>query len=362
MPQKAIPFWFMRGGSSRGPYFKRDDLPTDLEALSEVLIAVVGAGHELNIDGIGGGAAVTTKVAMLSPSKLPGVDVDYFFAQVGVTEKIVDYKPTCGNILAGVGPAAIEMGLVAAQEGVTRVVINSVNTGAKVEAVVQTPGGHVSYAGDTVIAGVPGASAPISLLFMDVVGSSCGALFPTGNPIDVIDGVSVSCGDVAMPVVIGRAADFGITGKESAAELDDNAALFEKIESVRLKAGALMGLGDVTKSVTPKFALLSEPTQAGCTIAARYFMPWKTHPSMAVTGAQCIASCAVHPDTVAHGLAVVGEGSPLNVAIEHPSGEIDVLMDFTVDGGVYTLKTAGLLRTARLLARGELMVPEGLGA
>ena len=163
MPQKAIPFWFMRGGSSRGPYFKRDDLPTDLEALSKVLIAVVGAGHELNIDGIGGGAAVTTKVAMLSPSKLPGVDVDYFFAQVGVTEKIVDYKPTCGNILAGVGPAAIEMGLVAAQEGVTRVVINSVNTGAKVEAVVQTPGGHVSYAGDTVIAGVPGASAPISL-------------------------------------------------------------------------------------------------------------------------------------------------------------------------------------------------------
>ena len=172
MPQKAIPFWFMRGGSSRGPYFKRDDLPADLETLSEVLTAEVGAGHELNIDGIGGGAAVTTKVAMLSPSKLPGVDVDYFFAQVGVTEKIVDYKPTCGNILAGVGPAAIEMGLVEAQEGVTRVVINSVNTGARVEAVIQTPGGHVSYAGDTEIAGVPGTSAPISLLFMDVVGSS----------------------------------------------------------------------------------------------------------------------------------------------------------------------------------------------
>ena len=362
MPQRAIPFWFMRGGSSRGPYFKREDLPADLDALSEVLIATVGSGHELNIDGIGGGAAVTTKVAMLSRSELPGVDVDYFFAQVGVTEKIVDYKPTCGNILAGVGPAAIEMGLVPAQDGVTTVVIHSVNTGAKVKAVIQTPGGHVTYAGDTAIAGVPGTSAPISLLFMDVVGSSCGALFPTGHATDVIDGLSVSCVDVAMPVVIGRAADFGITGKESAAELDANTALFEKIESVRLKAGALMGLGDVTKSVTPKFALLSEPAQADSTIAARYFMPWKTHPSMAVTGAQCIASCAVHPETVAHGLSVVGTESPLNVVIEHPSGSIDVLMDFTVGAGGFTLTSAGLLRTARLLARGELMVPEGVGA
>ena len=359
--QTPIPFLFMRGGTSRGPYFRRTDLPEDLDRLSQVLMAAVGAGHELNIDGIGGGVAVTTKVAMLSHSDVPGVDIDYFFAQVGVTERIVDYKPTCGNMLAGVGPAALEMGMLPIQGEETRVVIRSVNTGAKVEAIIQTPGGAVNYAGDVAIAGVPGTAAPVALNFMEVVGSSCGKLFPTGRAVDVIDGIEVSCMDVAMPVVMARAADFGLTGRESVEELDADTAFFQRIEAIRLQAGQRMGMGDVAKSVVPKFAILAPPTTPGSAITARYFMPWKTHPSMAVTGAQCIAACAVHPGTVADGLSVLGTGAPLNVVIDHPSGAIDVLMDFAVDAaGVFTLKSAGLLRTARLLARGELMVPAGL--
>lgn len=360
MSQTPVPFWFFRGGSSRGPYFRREDLPQDREQLSRVLMAVVGAGHEINIDGLGGGVAITTKVAMLSRSADPGVDVDYFFAQVGVTERIVDYKPTCGNILAGVGPAAIEMGLVPIQGDVTRVVIRSVNTGAKVEAVIQTPDGAVQYAGDVAIAGVPGTSAPIALNFMEVVGSNCGALFPTGQRTEMIEGIEVSCMDVAMPVVMARASDFGLTGHESAETLDANTAFFARMEVIRREAGKRMGMGDVSASVIPKFTILAAPQQAGSTISARYFMPWKTHPSMAVTGAQCIASCAVHPGTVADGLSVQGQGAPLNVVIDHPSGAIDVLMDFTVDAQGFELKSAGLLRTARLLARGEVMVPEGL--
>ncbi len=360
MKQTPIPFWFMRGGSSRGPYFRREDLPQDQAQLSEVLMAVVGAGHDLNIDGVGGGVAVTTKVAMLSRSDEPGVDVDYFFAQVGVTERIVDYKPTCGNILAGVGPAALEMGLLPIQGDETRIVIRSVNTGAKVEAVIQTPGGAVNYRGDVAIAGVPGTSAPIALNFMEVVGSSCGALFPTGQPIDLIDGVEVSCMDVAMPVVMARAADLGLTGQETAEALDANTEFFARMEAIRRQAGERMGLGDVSQSVIPKFAVLSAPTSPEATITARYFMPWKTHPSMAVTGAQCIASCAVHPGTVGDGLSVMGQGVPLNVVIQHPSGAIDVLMDFSVDAQGFALKSAGLLRTARLIARGEVMVPAGL--
>ncbi|MGA1288482.1 MAG: 4-oxalomesaconate tautomerase [Rubrivivax sp.] len=359
--QTPIPFLFMRGGTSRGPYFLRSDLPSDLDKLSEVLIGVVGAGHEINIDGIGGGVAVTTKVAMVSRSEVPGVDIDYFFAQVGVTERLVDYKPTCGNMLAGVGPAALEMGLLPIRGDETRVVIRSVNTGATVEAVIQTPDGAVNYAGSAAIAGVPGTAAPIALNFMDVVGSSCGSLFPTGRCVDRIDGVDVTCMDVAMPVVMARASDFGLTGRESVEQLDADTNFFKRIEAIRLQAGERMGMGDVRQSVVPKFAVLAPPSAPGSAITARYFMPWKTHPSMAVTGAQCIAACAVHPGTVADGLSVLGGEAPLNVVIEHPSGSIDVLMDFAVgaDGG-FSLKSAGLLRTARLLAKGDLMVPAGL--
>jgi 2-methylaconitate cis-trans-isomerase PrpF len=359
MTQTAISFLFMRGGTSRGPYFDRADLPEDRDALSEVLIAAVGAGHPLNIDGIGGGAAVTTKVAMLSRSEAEDADIDYFFAQVAVTERLVDFKPTCGNILSGVGPAAIEMGMMPAEDGRTTVRIRSVNTGARVEAVVETPGGRVRYDGDARIDGVPGTAAPVLLNFMDVVGSTCGALLPTGNLRDTIDGVEVTCMDVAMPMVIARGDAFGLDGDETPAELDANREFYARMEPIRIEAGRRMGLGDVSKSVMPKFGLLAAP-RAGGTIAARYFMPWNTHPSMAVTGSQCLASCALTPGTVAEGLTAPVEGQPAVVVIEHPSGRIEVTVDYAVEGNRFVLRSAGLLRTARLLARGEVFVPEGV--
>ncbi len=359
MTQTAIPYLFMRGGTSRGPYLNRADLPDDLAILAEVLMAIVGAGHPLNIDGIGGGAAVTTKVAMLSRSADNWADIDYFFAQVSVEDRIVDFKPTCGNILSGVGPAAIEMGLVKAGDGDTNINILATNTGARVCANVQTPNCQVSYEGTTQIDGVPGTSAPVALQFMETVGGATGALLPTGNLIDTIDGIEVTCMDVAMPMVIARAAEFGLTGYESAAELDENSDFFARMEAVRLKAGALMGMGDVTKSVTPKFGLLA-PATAGGTIATRYFMPWKTHPTMAVTGAQCLASCVLTPGTVAQGLTAIPNEVPANITLEHASGTIDVLVDYAHNDAGFQITSAGLTRTARKLAAGEVFIPSSI--
>ena len=359
MTQTAIPFTFMRGGTSRGPYMRRDDLPEDLNTLSEVLIAIVGSGHDLNIDGIGGGAAVTTKVAMLSVSEDPWADVDYFFAQVSVSDKLVDFKPTCGNILSGVGPAAIEMGLVRAQDGETPVNIRAVNTGAKVAARVQTPGGQVGYSGNAQVDGVPGTSAPVALQFMETVGGSTGSFLPTGNLIDDIDGIPVTCMDVAMPMVVARAESFGLIGAETVSELDENKDFFARMEAVRLKAGAMMGLGDVSESVIPKFGLVAPPRNGG-TVTTRYFMPWNTHPSMAVTGAQCLASCVLAPGTIAD-FALPNE-TPARIVLEHPSGSLDVLVDYENSADGFQIKSAGLVRTARKLAEGHVFIPSEIWA
>ncbi|MEM9433051.1 MAG: 4-oxalomesaconate tautomerase [Pseudomonadota bacterium] len=359
MTQTAIPFLFMRGGTSRGPYLNRADLPEDLEKLADVLIAMLGSGHALNIDGIGGGAAVTTKVAMLSKSQDAWADIDYFFAQVSVEDRLVDFKPTCGNILSGVGPAAIEMGLIDPEEGETQVKIRAVNTGAKVSATVQTPKAQVQYEGSAQIDGVPGTAAPVALQFMETVGGATGAFLPSGQLIDEIDGIEVTCMDVAMPMVIARAEAFGLTGYESAPELDENRDFFDRMEAVRLKAGALMGMGDVSKSVTPKFGIVAPP-RAGGTVAVRYFMPWSTHPTMAVTGAQCLACCVLAPGTVVE-VAVPNE-NPARIVLEHPSGEIDVLVDYEVSDVGFAVKSAGLVRTARKLASGEVFIPGAIWA
>ncbi|MTI03315.1 4-oxalomesaconate tautomerase [Roseibium sp. RKSG952] len=358
MTQTAIPYIFMRGGTSRGPYFRRSDLPEDLETLADVLVAALGAGQAINIDGIGGGTAVTTKVAMLSVSEDDWADIDYFFAQVSVEEKLVDFKPTCGNILSGVAPAAIEMGLFNPQGDETEIRIRAVNTGARVIAKVQTPGGELVYEGDAEIAGVPGQSAPVQLSFMGVVGSATGAFLPTGNLRDTVQGIELTCMDVAMPMVIAQATEFGLTGYESADELDTDRDFFDRMEAVRIEAGKLMGMGDVSKSVTPKFGLFA-PAKEGGTVAVRYFMPWKTHPTMAVTGAQCMASCALTPGTVADGLLDRPEASPAEVVLEHASGKIDVLVDFSHDGD-FNVNSAGLVRTARKLADGHVYVPESV--
>lgn len=355
--QTSIPFVMMRGGSSRGPYFNRADLPEDLDTLAEVLIAAVGAGHPLNIDGIGGGAAVTTKVAMLSRSEDDWADIDYFFGQVAVEKREVDFKPTCGNILSGVASAAVELGLFTPTADVSGVRIRAVNTGARIAADILTPNGMPEYAGDVAIDGVPGTAAPVRLRFMDLMGGATGHMLPTGNRLDQIDGVDVTCLDVAMPMVIARAADFEITGYETRDELDANTALFERIEVVRRKAGERMGMGDVGQSVTPKFGLLAPPREGGH-IAARYFMPWKTHPTMAVTGAQCLSACVLMPGSVAEGIAERPAGSPTEVVIEHPSGRIEVLAEYQSDEqGGFAIQSAGLTRTARKLVQGQIFIP-----
>ncbi|MEM7303148.1 MAG: 4-oxalomesaconate tautomerase [Pseudomonadota bacterium] len=359
MSQRDIPCILMRGGTSKGPYFNAADLPEDREKLAEVLIAAVGSGHPLNIDGVGAGNAVTTKVAMLSPSKDAWADVDYFFAQVSVEDRLVDFAPTCGNILAGVGPAALEMGLLSTTGDETPVKILSINTGARVEAIVQTPGGVVNYDGDASINGVPGTAAPVILNFMDVIGSKTGSLFPTGKSIDIIDGIDVTCIDVAMPMMIGRAEDFGVSGYESREELDGNKALFERIEPLRIKAGEMMGLGDISQSVVPKVGLLAPPKDGG-SITARYFMPWACHPSYAVTGSICTGSCLLAPGTVAEGLFAQPNAKPVPIQLEHPSGVIDVVFDHEIGRSGFVLNSAGLLRTARKLFSGHVHVPQGM--
>lgn len=359
MTQTAIPFHFMRGGTSRGPYFNRADLPADQDTLATVLVAAVGSGHPLNIDGIGGGNAVTTKVAMLSQSDDDWADIDYFFAQVSVDDGTVDFKPTCGNILSGVGPAALEMGLIEATGAETTINIRAVNTGARVVAKVQTSPDGVVYDGSAAIDGVPGTAAPVGLQFMDTIGGATGAFLPTGNLVDTFDGIEVTCMDVAMPMVIARADSFGLTGYESADELNENAEFFAAMEAVRIQAGEAMGIKDVAQSVTPKFGLLA-PAKDGGTIATRYFMPWKTHPTMAVTGAQCLASCVLTPGSVADGMVATPNINPATITLEHASGQIDVIVDFAIEDGEIDLRSAGLIRTARLLARGEVMIPAAI--
>lgn len=358
MSQTAIPYYFFRGGSSRGPFFNRADLPADRDTLSSVLVSAIGSGHALNIDGIGGGNAVTTKVAILSKSIDAWADIDYFFAQVGVENGLVDYKPTCGNMMIAVGPAAIEMGLVDAAENHTELKIRAVNTNARVIANVSTPNKRVNYAGNTSIDGVPGTAAPVNLTFSNVAGSSCGALLPTGKAVNSVLGVDVSCIDFAMPMVIARASEFGISGHESRIELDNNKALFEKIESVRLAAAKLMGMGDCSDSVTPKFGLISEPKQGG-SLTVRYFMPWTTHPTLAVTGSQCLSACALLRGTVADGMVTLPSQSPCELILEHPLGKMTVVIEFEWADQIIP-HSANIVRTARKLAQGSVFVPSSV--
>ncbi len=359
--QTAVPYLYMRGGTSRGPYMLRSDLPEDREALTEVLIAIIGSGHPLNIDGIGGGAAVTPKVAMLSQYEVDWADIDYFFAQVSVEDRLVDFRPTCGNILVGVGPAAIEMGLIQPTGEKTEIRIHAVNTGARVAASVQTPDGAVKYGGDVAIDGVPGTAAPVGLQFMDTVGGATGALFPTGARVDTIDGIEVTCLDVAMPMVIARAEDFQVTGYESPADLDANRFLMDRMERIRRAAGEMMGMGDVSSSVTPKFGLLA-PARGGGAASVRYFMPWNCHPTLAVTGSQCLSACLLCPGTVGEGLLSGIDGVPAQLFLEHPMGKLEVVVDYRKEGEDFTIISAGLVRTARKLAAGNVFIPRGVWA
>jgi len=352
----GIPTIFMRGGTSRGPYFKADDLPQDVATRDRVLLAAMGSPDMRQIDGLGGADTLTSKVAIVSKSTRPGVDVDYLFAQVDIGKPMVDTNPSCGNMLAGVAPFAIETGMFPAADGVTRVMIYNVNTESRIEAIVQTPGREVIYTGDARIDGVPGTAAPIVLNFMDVVGSISGKLLPTGNARDVIDGVEVTCIDVAMPMIMMRAKDFGLTGYEGRAEINPNKELFARIESIRREAGKRMGFGDVSDKVIPKVGLLSAPRDGG-TITSRYLTPHALHAAHAVTGAVCLASACALEGTIAHELAKPEDANPRTIWIEHPTGQVDVRLE-TKGKGADMDVVAGTLRTARPIMKGEVLVPK----
>ena len=317
----------------------------------------MGCGHELQVDGIGGGHPQTSKIAIVGPSARADADIDYLFAQAGVRDGRIDTGPNCGNMLAGVGPFAIEAGLVAATAPETRVRIHNVNTAKLIEAIVQTPGGRVAYEGDAAIDGVPGTAAPIRLSFLDAAGAKTGRLLPTGRVRNRIQGVEATCIDMAMPMVLLRAADLGKSGRESPAELDADADLLARLEAIRREAGQMMGLGDVARSVIPKPVLLAAPERGG-TVAVRYFTPRACHRSLAATGAVGLATACVLRGSLAQELAgPVPPGPTATVVLEHPAGRIPIELELAPPDAAIPVLRASLIRTARRLFAGSVFVP-----
>ena len=359
--QTAIPCVLMRGGTSKGAFFHAKDLPADSALRDQVLLAVMGSPDVRQIDGIGGADPLTSKVAIVSPSTRPDAAVDYLFAQVMVDEARVDYGQNCGNMLAGVGPFAIQAGLVPNAGDITRVAIHMVNTGQIAIASVSTEGGQVNYEGGQRIDGVPGTAAAIPIEFKDTAGSSCGALLPTGNLRDVFNGVEVTCIDNGMPLVVMRADDLGCTGKETRAELDADTELKARIEAIRLQAGPRMNLGDVAARTVPKMCLVSA-SHNGYAINTRTFIPHRCHASIGVLGAVSVATAVALPGTVCDGLGVMPAGNQPALAIGHPSGEMTVQMNLARDEQGVSVASAALVRTARRLFDGNVYIPARIWA
>lgn len=345
----------MRGGTSKGAFFLADDLPTDKSRRDKILLAALGSPDARQIDGIGGGDSLTSKVAIVRKSSRPQADVDYLFAQVVVNEARVDYGQNCGNILAGIGPFAIEKGLVDAKSDLTPVRIFMENTGQFATAYVPTPQGQVSYSGDTKIDGVPGTAAAIVVEFANIAGSSCGAMLPTGNSSDVIEGIPVTCIDNGMPVVIINAEHLNCTGYESADELNANQELKSILESIRLEAGSKMNLGDVKDRSVPKMCIVSPPKNGGA-VNTRTFIPHRCHTSIGVFGAVSVGTACLLKDGVATRIAKSYDGTERKLSVEHPSGEFT--LSFRLDGD--RIESCGLVRTARLLFDGHVLIGDSV--
>lgn len=347
----------MRSGTSKGPFFLSSDLPSDEIIRDRVLLAVMGSPDRRQIDGLGGGDSLTSKVAIVGTSDRPDVDVEYLFAQVGVEENVVDTSPNCGNMLAGVGPFAILKGLVKATSPTTSIRIFNVNTGKVVEAIVPTPHGELTYDGDVHIDGVPGSGAGIVLSFLDAAGAKTGKLLPTGNVSDVIDGITVSCVDYSTPVVMMSAQALGKSGYESKQELDNDKKLLQRIDTIRKQAALIMGLGDVTGKVLPKVVLLAPPANGG-NISSRYFVPWTCHAAHAVTGTLCVAAACHIPGSVANLLFKPPVEDLEKVVVEHPSGSMEARVKITRinDRDPPIIDRAGIVRTARPLVAGMAFV------
>jgi len=350
--QNKIPCIFMRGGTSKGPFFDLRDLPQNPVERDRVLLKIMGSPDAKQIDGIGGAAFVTSKVVMVQPSSRKDIDVDYLFAQVLVDEPIVDTKPACGNMMSGVGPFAIEKGWVKATKNTTIVRVYNINTNSTAEVIVSTPNGEVNYTdGDLSIDGVPGKGASILMKLKGVEGGATGKLFPTGNLADVIQGKAVSMVDAGNLMIHLKAADFGLNGKEQVDFFAENTGLMKKLESIRVEIAHLTGLGDVSQSVLPKIGLLS-PGQNGGNIRSQYLTPRSLHPSHAVSGAVCVAAASKCKGTVAAEIAKVNNQLHELIEIEHPCGKIPVEIEVRGEGKDFEIVSAGTFRTARKLMEG----------
>jgi 4-oxalomesaconate tautomerase len=348
----------IRGGTSKGLYFKASDLPEDTQSRDRILLAAMGSPDERQIDGVGGAHPLTSKIAIVSASADEKIDVDYLFLQVAVDKASVTDAQNCGNILAGVGPFAIECGLIPATNTTTDVQIRMLNTGAKAVARVQTPDARVEYEGDAQIDGVPGTAAAVPIDFLDIAGSSCGDLLPTGQTKDLIQGVEVTCIDNGMPVVLLRASDFGLQGSESPQELEANSELREQIESIRLEAGRRMNLGDVADKTVPKMSLIS-PASSGGTLNTRTFIPHRVHEAIGVLGSVSVATACMLSGSVAEEF-YAGAASEIvsQLSIEHPTGSFTVEVEVDREGrDKVSIRRAALLRTARLLMAGQVLIP-----
>jgi 4-oxalomesaconate tautomerase len=341
----------LRGGTSRGLYLEAKDLPADPAARDDLLLRLMGTPDPRQIDGLGGATTLTSKVAVVSPSDDPDVDVDYLFLQLGVEQATVSDRQNCGNILAGVGPFAVERGLVPASDGETSVRIRMVNSDSVAVATFPTPGGNVEYRGDVAIAGVPGTAAPVVLAFTDTEGSATGALLPTGHVRDTVEGIEVTCVDNGMPVVLALAESFGLTGYEPHEELAADGALLERIDAFRRKAAELMGMGDVSSSSVPKTVLLAAP-QDGGQVCTRSFIPVQPHTSIGVLGAVSVVTGMLLPGAVGHELTEEWPAGTSRVDVEHPTGHL--MVDVVVDGSVTPPRVvrSGVVRTARKLFDG----------
>ena len=353
--QTAIPCLFMRGGTSRGPFFRAEDLPADPAVRDAVLLAVIGSPDARQIDGLGGAHPLTSKVGIVARSAETGTDLAFLFAQLQPGRDTVDTTPNCGNMLAAVVPFALETGLCAASGARTTLRVLTLNTGMRCDVTVETPDGRVRYDGDARIDGAPGTAAPVTIDFLDTAGSVCSGLLPTGRTRDRLDGLEVTCIDNGMPMVLLRAADVGRSGRETVAALNGDDALKARLERLRLEAGHAMGLGDVGPKGYPKMCLVAEPTSGGA-IATRCFIPHVCHDAIGVLAAVTVATACVLPGSVTAGLARVPAGTEPTVSVEHPSGEFSVRLVLD-PADPSTVRRAGLLRTARLLMRGEVYVP-----
>ncbi|HEY4038511.1 MAG TPA: 4-oxalomesaconate tautomerase [Burkholderiaceae bacterium] len=361
--QTAIPCLLMRGGTSKGPFFKASDLPPDVATRDRVLLAAMGSPDPRQIDGLGGAHPLTSKAAIISTSGRPGVDLEFLFAQLQPEKDSVDTTPNCGNMLAAVVPFALETGLVRPRGQTSTFRVLTLNTDMACDITVQTPGGEVEYDGNARIDGAPGSAAPIKINFLDTAGSICASLLPTGRArdrvsVDGIGPIDVTCIDNGMPLVLLRATDVGRTGYESVVHLNGDAALKAKLEALRLATGQLMGLGDVTRKNYPKMTLIAQPRHGG-SLCTRSFIPHVCHDAIGVLAAVTVATACVLADSITQGIARIATGNPRTISVEHPSGEFSVELQ-TDPAPPYNVTSAALLRTARLIMRGQVMIPASI--